>query len=133
MTPDYLSDSLALQILNGYLVSLGVCAMIIFGHYLYKHYHEGYTYLRPAIAMMVLWIGLVVMRGPLFHARTLVNGGFPTKEPLWFLTVGGMIMVTALLCIIRVFSPAHWGNKSWIAALIASSTVVGISLLYVWM
>lgn len=132
MTPEYLSDSVTLQVLNGYLFALGLCAMIIFAHYLYKNFEDGYQQLRPAIALTVMWLGLIILRGPLFFARTLVNAGAPTKEPLLSLALGGTIMVVSLLCIIRVFSPLHWGNKSWIAALIASTLVVGFSLLYIW-
>lgn len=119
-----MTHSLLLLVLNGYLATLAACALIIFVHYLYKNYHEGYVQMRPAIALTVLWIGDFVLRAPLFWVRAHIEAGYLRHPPNLALILGGFISIVAFLCVIRVFSPMHWGNKSWVAALILSTAVV---------
>lgn len=123
-----MNHSVILLVLNGYLSVLSCCALLIFGHYLVKNYREGYVQMRPAIALFALWLGESVFRVPIFLTRARVESGHLINVPILPLLVGGFITITALLCIIRVFSPIQWGNKSWVSALILSTFVVGITL-----
>lgn len=119
-----MNHSVTLLILNGYLSVLSCCAFIIFAHYLIKNYREGYVQMRPAIALAVLWVGEIVLRAPLFYARAKIEAGYVVPIPNVALIIGGLTTIIALLCVIRVFSPAHWGNKSWVSAFLLASFVV---------
>lgn len=123
-----MKHSVTLLILNGYLSMLSCCAFAIFGYYLIKNYKAGYHQMRPAIALAVLWLGEIILRFPLFLTRAQLEAGYVVPAPTAPLIVGGFITVTALLCIIRVFSPSQWGNKSWLSAFVLSTLVVGITL-----
>lgn len=116
--------SMTLMILNGYLSVLSICALGIFVYYLIRNRHAGYFEMRPAIALSTLWLGEIIFRLPIFLTRAQIESGNIIPIPQLPLLIGGIITAIALLCIIRVFSPSHWGNKSWISACILSTAVV---------
>lgn len=120
--------SVTLLILNGYLSVLSCYAFVMFGYYLVKNYKDGYEQMRPAIALACLWLGEMFFRFPMFLTRAHLEAGYTIPAPTTPLILGGLITVTALLCIIRVFSPEQWGSKSWLAALGLSTLVVGVVL-----
>lgn len=126
-----MNRSLALQILNGYISVIAICATFIFANYLWLKRKQDYEELRPAIAMLGLWIGEQILRGPIFFQRTLANAGMPSAEPILTIFVGGLIFGVSALCCIRVFSPAKWRYWSWLGTFILSTLVVAASLMFV--
>lgn len=126
-----MDDSIYLMAVNGYLSVLATCALFIFIRYIWIQRHEGYVFLRAAIALCVLWIGEMWLRIPTFYVRMMESSGAPTDFPNTTFTIGGVLVAIAFLCCIRVFSPNKWGYWSWLGSLAFSSLVVGASLLYV--
>jgi hypothetical protein len=123
--------SLLLQAINGYLSITAICATFIFARYIYINCEQGYKVLRPAIALMVLWFGDFILRGPIFIARILENSGLTITFPLWALLLGSMIVELGMLCCIRVFSPETWKFWSWLGTLLVASFLVGCSFVLV--
>jgi hypothetical protein len=123
-----MTNSVLLLVLNGYLSILSFCALVIFSRYLYKNRSVGYQQLRPAIALCTLLLGELILRVPMFYIRTSSEiQGAQLPAPSTALLFGGIVTVIALLCVIRVFSPTGWGNRSWLAAFTLASIIVGIT------
>lgn len=127
-----MSKSLSLMALNGFLSVLAACAFILFIYYIVKNKSEGYYWLRPAIAFLVLWVGDMTLRAPIWWTRQLVNIGIPSYPSDTTLVVGGCITATAYLCIIRLFSRQSWGNIPWIVSFILASLFTAGSLLFTY-
>lgn len=125
-----MTPSIVLQVLNAELAMLSLCTFCIFVHYLFKNIDLGYDFLRAAIAFMFLFLADMILRFPMWYSRSLVNMGFPIPPPDAWLIVGGSLNVAALLCIIRVFSPAEWAHKSWAAALFVSTVATVLSVAF---
>lgn len=127
-----MSQSIAFQIINGYLAVIGLCCFVIFLRYLYENCHLGYRELRPAIAFLVVWAGNAILRGPIFYQRTRANMGLESVEPTYALFIGGSLLIMGFLCCIRVFSPVKWGHWSWILSLLLSTIIVigSVALVY---
>lgn len=116
----------AIVLLENFHVSLAVaylCAMFIFGHYLWLNRSVGYTNLRPAIALVFVWIGGLLSRLTLWQAE------WSTDFSSVWLILSWFVLLTAILCCIRVFSPSSWGNKSWvISLLLILATTLAVSV-----
>jgi uncharacterized membrane-anchored protein len=126
-----MDKSVVLQAINGYLAVTAIFGAVIFWRYIYYNRHIGYKELRPAIAILVMFLGEVVLRLPQFFARTIVNAGVHIDQPSITLMLGGAVVEVAFLCIVRVFSPEKWGYWSWLTTFLTSSLVVAISLMFV--
>lgn len=124
-------NAILLQIINGYVAVTAVVGAFIFLRYLYKNRHLGYPSLRPAIAIFAVFIGASILWAATFHFRILVNDGLKIQYPVWSVLTGSLIVEIAFLCKIRVFSPDHWGYKTWLGTLILSNIVVALSFLYI--
>lgn len=127
-----MDSSISLQVINGYLSILAVCAFCIFARYIYVKWNVGYQELRPAFALITMWIGEMILRLPIFYGRTLTNAGDPQEFLDFSLIVGGFVVSAAFLCCIRVFSEESWGYYSTVVSLALSTLVVGLSLLYAY-
>lgn len=127
-----MNKSIVLQILNGYLAVTALCGAFIFLRYLVDQCHLGYKELRPAIAILCMWMGEIILRSPIWWQRTLANAGFNSAEPVLELLIGGFVVEVAFLCMIRVFSPEAWRYWSWLGTLIISTVVVLASIIYVY-
>lgn len=123
-----MNRSLVLMALNGFLTVLSMSTFCLFIFYLKNNMKEGYVFLRPAIALTVLWVGDAFYKGPLWYTRQLINIGIPMEVPDETVIIGGSITIVAYLCVIRVFSPARWGHKSWIYAFLFASIFTATSL-----
>src|SRR3954463_15521579 len=99
-----------LQVLNGTLATVVVCAFFVFARYMFNNRHSSYEDLRPAIAMMSLCAAEGILRFPVFILRVLINAGYPLDQYMNIAySVGGFVVTVGFLCIIRVFSPEKWG------------------------
>lgn len=104
----------AVVLLENFHVSLAVaylCAMFVFVHYLWNNRESGYKALRPAIALTFVWAGGLLSRAALWRVDAIA------EYSLLWLATSWMILLGAILCCIRVFSPTSWGNKSWVISL----------------
>lgn len=119
------------QVINGYIALTSFCAMFIFLHYLYVKRHLGYVELRPAIALLVVWVADVILRGNRFLHLTFVNADLPIVVPWTGLIIGGTLLEIGFLCCIRVFAPEEWRYWSWLGTFLFSTAVVGASFVYV--
>lgn len=127
-----MSQSIYLFATDAYLLTLDVLAFALFLHYIYQHRAEGYTWLRPAIALLVLWFGDAVLRGPNWYARLLISIGVQVDQPDTWMIIGGSIKAIAYLCIIKVFSPTRWGRKSWVIAFLLATLFTAMSLSFTY-
>jgi hypothetical protein len=127
-----MGSSISLQVINGYLSILAICAFVIFARYIYVKWDQGYWWLRPALALITLWAGEIILRLPIFYGRTLTNSGTPTPFSESSLMLGGFLVGIAFLCCIRVFSEEAWGYLPTVVSIVLSTIVVGFSLLYVY-
>lgn len=125
-------SSYSLMALNAHLTVLACCAFALFIYYIWQNKLEGYEFLRAAIALLVLWIGDIFLRGPIWFTRQLVNIGVPTQPSETWLYLGGGITVLAYLCIIRVFSPKRWGHRVWIISFMLANAFTAASLLFTY-
>ena len=120
--------SIILQILNGLLAVTALGGFFIFGRYMVRERHLGYANLRPAIAILGLFGGEIVLRLPIFLTRIQINTGHSVEAPTFAIILGGAIVEVSFLCMIRVFAPEKWGYWSWLGTILLSLLVVLVSL-----
>lgn len=116
----YLNESKFLEGFNAFLFVLSAGAFLQFLRYMYLKRAEGYVYLRPAIALLMVWLGSTIVRGDVWWTRHLINNGQPTALHTWNLILGGSLLGAGILCSIRVFSSDECGDRAWIITLICA-------------
>lgn len=112
-----MSQSLPLELLNGALFILALCASCVFTHYLWTKRSLGYYALQPALALACIFYGETLLRGMFWFVRNQINNGVGMQQSNEILVVGSIIATVGILCSIRVFSPDSWGNKGWVVSL----------------
>lgn len=124
-------NAILMQIVNGYVAVTSFIGALVFLRYLYKNRHLGYPSLRPAIAIFAVFVGGTILWAYTFQYRILLNDGVKVQYPVVGVLIASSIIEIAFLCMIRVFSPDHWGYKTWLGTLILSTIVVALSFVYV--
>jgi hypothetical protein len=112
-----MNESVLLELSNAIFAWLALFASVIFLRYMYKNFGLGYRFLQASIALTPIWIGQVIIRGPLWYSRYLVNDGRVSDVPNTYVIVGSALCIIGFLCVIRVFSDETWKPWAWKVAL----------------
>lgn len=128
-------DPLFLEIFNGTYFVLVICTVFLFLYYLRRSVGTyGYRESRAAIALTVVFIGEMIVRGTIWLSRFLMNNDIklPGSKELSYtgLITGGAIGIVGFICVIRVYSPKNWGNVPMIIAILAVILLNGLAQLY---
>jgi hypothetical protein len=116
-----MSQSHLLEGVNANFLVFTLSASLIFAHYIWANWDEGYRYLRAALAIEAVFVGEVILRLNFWWARHQLNAG-NGYDPSEFLTILGSATTSwGILCLILVFSPERWGGKAGYATLFASA------------
>lgn len=129
-----MKESMLLESVSGAFFIMALWGAYVFGRYILRNWHEGYMFLRPAIALECLWLGESWLRGFTWFYRHFINQpGTDIQPPVWVIIVGSVVITVAILCCIRIFdlhdSEGQEGN-SWLWALITAVIFVTVSLNY---
>lgn len=122
-----MTESIYLELQNGALFFVASWTLLVFMRYAYVHFGMGYRFLQASIALGVIWLSQVIVRGPLWWARYLTNSGKPQEIPDLFITVGTIIGVIGFLCVIRVFSSEKWHAWGWRLCFLGLLLFLGVS------
>jgi len=121
--------SLLLQIMNGYITVTAFVGALIFIRYIWQNKDQGYRHLRPALAILPVFVGVLIVYTPIFLIRTEANAhNVVYVPPVLSVVVGSLLVEAGFLCKIRVFTAWKW---YWISTLAIATVVVLASLLYV--
>lgn len=115
------------EAVNGALFVVALWALFVFSRYIWNHRHEGYIFLRPAIAFACIFAGEAYLRVASWWIRREINHGSITAEiyPWW--TISGTLgVMVAAACCIRIFDKS--GSKGWLWSLFTACFFVFLSL-----
>ncbi len=115
------------EAVNGALFVVATWAMFVFMRYIWNHKHEGYIFLRPAIAFMCIFAGEAYLRMAFWWVRREINHGNVAMQvyPSW--TISGTIAIMiAAACCIRIFDKT--GSRGWFWSLVVACFFVLLSL-----
>src|SRR4051812_13941226 len=127
-----MSLTLLLQVVNGYIAVSAIVGAYIFGQYIWTNRKIGFSELRPALCVFPVFVGVSIIYAPVFCLRTYSNAtGTPYDPPMLLIIIGSILVEAGFLCKIKVFAPQDMQRVPYITALIASTVIVGASLLFV--
>lgn len=121
-----MNQSFLLEGINGNFLVFSFAACIVFLHYMWANFGEGYRFLRAAIAMIAVFGGEVILRANFWYTRHLVNGGEASYPNFWWTIIGSGLTSWGILCVIFVFAPERWRFKAAVITVVSA-----IGFLYV--
>lgn len=128
---DFATGPVTTEVFHGIVFVLALAFLLVCVRYLAVEIHE-FRLRRyrshAATALVVYWVGQGALSGWFWLNQHLLNRGVPTA---WmdfypFLTVAMIITSIGILMKIHVFSPAQWGHRSWIAAVVAAGAFTAL-------
>lgn len=128
MRPDMLFEAV-----NGALFVVALWGMFVFGRYIWNHLHEGYIFLRPAIAFAGVFAGEAYLRIAFWWVRREVNHGETTMQVYpWWTISGTIIIFLAAVCCIRIFDEQESNGWFWSIVCAAIFVFLSLTLPYNW-
>lgn len=122
-------DAILLEGVNGNFLCYSFVALLIFSHYIWANWKEGYSFLRPALALWAVFCGDTLLRANFWYARHQNNGGdLLYSPPDWITILGTGLASWGLLCMIAVFAPQKWRTCSWILTLVFTIAFLFITM-----
>lgn len=123
-----------LEFYHSFFTVLLFCTFWIFTRFIWATRQDGYEFARPAIAINVLILGDMIIRGTLWIIRHAINSDIPLSSPdvgptYWLVLLGGLISIVGVACCIRVFSPYEWGDKPFYISVGLALAVAIVSVL----
>lgn len=116
MHTDPLLTNATLEFMNAAWFVLCLCALFIFVRYLWIERSQGYLSNKPALALAVYISGEAAVRGWIwaFHIAADHHRAIPAFSEKVGLLMSATVAAFGLLCIVRIFSPKHWGARAWV-------------------
>ena len=128
MRPDLLFEAV-----NGALFVICLWGFFVFTRYIWNHRHEGYIFLRPAIAFDCIFAGEAYLRLAFWWVRREINRGDTAMQVYHWWTISGTIaLMIAAACCIRIFDKR--GSHGWLWAIVVACLFVTLSIVipYDW-
>lgn len=123
-----MNQSYLLEGINGNFLVFSAAACIVFVHYVWANFHEGYKFLRAAIALIAVFGGEVILRANFWYTRHLVNDGHPGDPNFWLTIIGSVLTSWGILCVIFVFAPERWRLKASVITVVTAVTFLYVTL-----
>lgn len=110
------------EFLNGILFMLALWAVILFAAFLWVNRRDGYWESRPALALLGVFVGELIVRSTYWTARHLTNTDQSINDTAFYIAAicGGCMVALGMVCCMRVFAPKHCGPFMWVSAVMTA-------------